>query len=125
MIILTKKQVLQMHAQLIEQFGGEAGIRDEALLDSALQSPFQTFDGEDLFPSVQAKAARLGYGLIKNHCMIDGNKRIGAHSMLVLLALNGIELKYTQKDLYEMILEVASGEKEYDDLLEWVLEHQL
>ena len=125
MIILTKKQVLQMHAQLIEQFGGEAGIRDEALLDSALQSPFQTFDGEDLFPSVQAKAARLGYGLIKNHCMIDGNKRIGAHSMLVLLALNGIELKYTQKELYEMILEVASGEKEYDDLLEWVLEHQL
>ena len=125
MIILTKKQVLQMHAQLIEQFGGEAGIRDEALLDSALQSPFQTFDGEDLFPSVQAKAARLGYGLIKNHCMIDGNKRIGAHSMLVLLALNGIELKYTQKELYEMILDVASGEKEYDDLLEWVLEHQL
>ena len=125
MIILTKKQVLQMHSQLIEQFGGEAGIRDEALLDSALQSPFQTFDGEDLFPSVQAKAARLGYGLIKNHCMIDGNKRIGAHSMLVLPALNGIELKYTQKELYEMILEVASGEKEYDDLLEWVLEHQL
>ena len=125
MIILTKKQVLQMHSQLIEQFGGEAGIRDEALLDSALQSPFQTFDGEDLFPSVQAKAARLGYGLVKNHCMIDGNKRIGAHSMLVLLALNGIELKYTQKELYEMILEVASGEKEYDDLLEWVLEHQL
>ena len=125
MIILTKKQVLHMHSQLIEQFGGEAGIRDEALLDSALQSPFQTFDGEDLFPSVQAKAARLGYGLIKNHCMIDGNKRIGAHSMLVLLALNGIELKYTQKELYEMILEVASGEKEYDDLLEWVLEHQL
>lgn len=114
-----------MHSQLIEQFGGEAGIRDEALLDSALQSPFQTFDGEDLFPSVQAKAARLGYGLIKNHCMIDGNKRIGAHSMLVLPALNGIELKYTQKELYEMILEVASGEKEYDDLLEWVLEHQL
>lgn len=125
MIILTKKQVLQMHSQLIEQFGGEAGIRDEALLDSALQSPFQTFDGEDLFPSVQAKAARLGFGLIKNHCMIDGNKRIGAHSMLVLLALNGIELKYTQKELYEMILDVASGEKEYDDLLEWVLEHQL
>ena len=125
MIILTKKQVLQMHSQLIEKFGGEIGIRDEALLDSALQSPFQTFDGEDLFPSIQAKAARLGFGLIKNHCMIDGNKRIGAHSMLVLLALNGIELKYTQKDFYEIILDVASGEKEYDDLLEWVLEHQL
>ena len=125
MIVLTKKQVLQRHSQLIEKFGGKAGIRDEALLDSALQSPFQTFDGEDLFPSIQAKAARLGYGLIKNHCMVDGKKRIGAHSMLVFLALNGIELKYTQKEFYEMILDVASGEKEYDDLLEWVLDHQL
>lgn len=125
MIVLTKKQILQMHSQLIEKIGGKAGIRDEALLDSALQSPFQTFDGEDLFPSIQAKAARLGYGLIKNHCMVDGNKRIGAHSMLVFLALNGIELKYTQKEFYEMILDVASGEKEYDDLLEWVLDHQL
>ena len=125
MIVLSKKQVLLMHSQMIEEFGGESGIRDESLLDSAMQSPFQTFNGEDLFPSIQSKAARLGYGLIKNHCMIDGNKRIGAHSMLVFLALNGIELTYTQKELYEMIQDVASGKKEYDDLLKWVLEHQL
>lgn len=125
MIVLSKKQVLLMHSQMIEEFGGEYGIRDESLLDSAMQSPFQTFNGEDLFPSIQSKAARLGYGLIKNHCMIDGNKRIGAHSMLVFLALNGIELTYTQKELYEMIQDVASGKKEYDDLLKWVLEHQL
>ena len=125
MIVLSKKQVLLMHSQMIEEFGGESGIRDESLLDSAMQSPFQTFNGEDLVPSIQSKAARLGYGLIKNHCMIDGNKRIGAHSMLVFLALNGIELTYTQKELYEMIQDVASGKKEYDDLLKWVLEHQL
>ena len=56
--------------------------------------------------------------------MIDGNKRIGTHVMLVFLALNGIELSYTQKELYETILNVASGNMEYEDLLQWVLEHQ-
>ena len=62
--------------------------------------------------------------LIKNHCMIDGNKRIGAHTMLVFLALNGIELKYTQKELYETILDVAAGNMDYEELLKWVLNHQ-
>ena len=77
-----------------------------------------------MYPTIQAKAARLGYGLIKNHCMIDGNKRIGTHAKLVFLALNGIELKYMQKELYETILDVAAGKIEYEDLLQWVLDHQ-
>ena len=73
-------------------------------IDSALETPFQSFGGDELYPTIQAKAARLGYGLIKNHCMIDGNKRIGTHAMLVFLALNGIELKYTQKDYTKQFL---------------------
>ena len=92
---LTKEQVLMLHARLIEEFGGISGVRDENMLDSALESPFQSFGGDDLYPTIQAKGARLGYGLIRNHCMLDGNKRIGAHAMLVFLALNGIELDYT------------------------------
>ena len=84
MIRLTKGQVLQMHAELIAATGGSSGIRDEALLDAALAAPFMSFGGMDLYPSLEQKAARLGYGLIKNHAMIDGNKRIGAHAMLVL-----------------------------------------
>ena len=124
MIRLTKKQVLILHAQLIESTGGSDGIRDEGLLDSALESPFQSFVGEELFPSIQAKAARLCYGLVKNHAMIDGNKRIGVHSMLVVLAVNGYELKYTQKELVDLILDVANGKKEYEDILSWILEHQ-
>lgn len=111
MILLTKKQVLMLHAQLIESTGGSDGIRDEGLLDSALESPFQSFGGEELFPSIQAKAARLCYGLVKNHAMIDGNKRIGAHTMLVFLAVNGYELKYTQKELVDLILDVADGKR--------------
>lgn len=94
------------------------------MLESAIEAPFQSFGGDELYPTIQAKAARLGYGLIKNHCMIDGNKRIGTHVMLVFLALNGIELSYTQKELYEVILQVASGELEYEDLLKWILRHQ-
>ena len=121
---LSKKQILMLHTQLIQQTGGSEGVRDYNLLDSALETPFQSFGGEELYPTIQAKAARLGYGLIKNHCMIDGNKRIGTHAMLVFLALNGIELKYMQKELYETILDVAAGKIEYEDLLQWVLDHQ-
>ena len=121
---LSKKQILMLHTQLIQQTGGSEGVRDYNLLDSALETPFQSFGGEELYPTIQAKAARLGYGLIKNHCMIDGNKRIGTHSMLVFLALNGIELKYMQKELYETILDVAAGKIEYEDILQWVLDHQ-
>ena len=121
---LSKKQILMLHTQLIQQTGGSEGVRDYNLLDSALETPFQSFGGDELYPTIQAKAARLGYGLIKNHCMIDGNKRIGMHSMLVFLALNGIELKYMQKELYETILDVAAGKIEYEDLLQWVLDHQ-
>lgn len=121
---LSKKQILMLHTQLIQQTGGSEGVRDYNLLDSALEIPFQSFGGDELYPTIQAKTARLGYGLIKNHCMIDGNKRIGTHSMLVFLALNGIELKYMQKELYETILDVAAGKIEYEDLLQWVLDHQ-
>lgn len=121
---LSKEQILMLHSALIKETGGSAGVRDYNLLESAVENPFQSFDGEELYPTIQAKAARLGYGLIKNHCMLDGNKRIGTHAMLVLLALNGIELKYTQKELYETILQVADGSITYEELLKWVLEHQ-
>ena len=121
---LSKEQILLLHTQLIEEFGGTDGVRDYNLLDSAMEAPFQSFAGEELYPTIQAKAARLGYGLIKNHTMLDGNKRIGAHAMLVFLALNGIEMKYTQKELYETVLSVAAGSMEYEDLLQWVLDHQ-
>ena len=121
---LSKEQILLLHSQLIREFGGSDGVRDYNLLESALETPFQSFAGEELYPTIHAKAARLGYGLIKNHCMIDGNKRIGAHAMLVFLAINGIEMKYTQKELYETVLAVAAGNIDYEALLQWLLEHQ-
>ena len=121
---LSKEQILMLHAQLIEETGGSKEVRDYGLLDSALETPFQSFGGEELYPSIQDKGARLGYGLIKNHCMVDGNKRIGTHAMLIFLALNGIELEYTQKELYEIILDVAASRLGYEDLLKWIVDHQ-
>ena len=125
MIRLTKEQVLMFHIQLIESTGGCDGIRDEGLLDSALENPFQTFAEEELYPSIQSKAARLCYGLVKNHAMLDGNKRLGAHVMLVFLAVNGYGLEYTQKELIDLILGVADGKQKYEDILAWILEHQI
>lgn len=120
----TKRQILLLHRQLIEQTGGSDGIRDEGLLDSAMAAPFQSFDNADAYPSLQQKAARLCFGLVKNHPFIDGNKRIGAHAMLVFLAVNGVELTYTQTQLSDIILQVAADEKDYPDLLDWLLCHQ-
>lgn len=121
---LTKEQILMIHRELIETHGGSDGLRDEGSLDSALAAPFQTFDGKSMLPTIQQKAARLGYGLIMNHPFIDGNKRIGVHVMLTVLAMNGIELEYTQKELYETILRVAASEISFGELLSWVLDHE-
>ena len=121
---LSKRQVLLLHDQLLSQTGGLPGLRDEGLLESALNAPFQSFGDTDAYPSLPQKAARLCYGLVKNHPFVDGNKRIGAHAMLVFLAINGTELVYMQEELSSVILAVASGEKGYEDLPHWLVDHQ-
>ena len=90
---LTKEQILTLHNELIRETGGSVGLRDEGLLDSALNAPFQGFGDVDSFPPLQQNGARLGYGLICNHAFADGNKRIGAHAMLLFLSLNSVRLQ--------------------------------
>lgn len=124
MITLTKEQVLMLHDQLIEATGGSKGIRDEGMLESALMNPYQSFGGIELYPSIQAKAAQLCFGIVKDHPMIDGNKRVGTHVMLVFLALNGYELSYSQKELSDTILLLAAGKLQSEDILQWIIEHQ-
>ena len=123
MINLTKDQIILLHSQLIAETGGSDGIRDDGLLESAVNTPIQSFAGTDLFPTALEKAARLGFGLIKNHAFVDGNKRIGAHAMLMTLALNQIAISYTQKELINIITAVAAGNSSYDDLLTWLSGH--
>lgn len=117
---LTKEQVLLLHEKIIDRYGGIQGIRDESLLESALNAPFQSFGGTDLYPSVEEKAVRLGYGLIKNHPCRDGNKRIGALAMLVMLELNDVTLNTTNGDLTDEIMKAAAGELSEEQMLEWV-----
>lgn len=114
---------MALHDHLIAETGGQPGLRDEGLLESALAAPFAAFGSEELYPTLVQKAARLGYGLAKNHAFIDGNKRIAAHAMLTFLALNGVEPRYTQQELSDIFLKLAAGEAEYEDLLAWIKEH--
>ena len=121
---ISLDQVVKFHSIAIEKHGGEYGLRDEGLLDSAISAPFQTFMGDDLFPTLFEKAARLAYGIIKNHPFVDGNKRTAVIVMLYFLTINDVSLAYEQSELIEIITDIASGEKEQAELIEWLLAHQ-
>ncbi len=108
---------------MISATGGTDGIRDEGLLESALEAPFQTFGGADIYPTLLQKAARLGFSLVSNHPFVDGNKRIGVHTMLVFLELNGVEISCTQDELVEVGLSLASEKMSADMLFEWLGKH--
>lgn len=120
---ISKTQILALHSALFAATGGSDGVREDGLLESALAAPFQTFGGEPVYLSLSAKAAQLGFGLIRNHPFVDGNKRIGAHAMLVFLEVNGIRLQYSQQELIDIILSVAAGETDRQGLLTWILAH--
>ena len=124
MIRLSKEQVILLHQRLIETTGESSGICDEGMLESALSNPFQSFGDVELYPSIQAKAAQLCFGIVKNHPMIDGNKRLGTHVMLVFMALNGYELLYTQQELSSTILDLAAGKIGFETILQWIISHQ-
>ena len=123
MKILSKRQIILLHAQLIEQFGGASAIRDEGLLDSALNSPFQTFNGTELYPTLITKASRLCYGLVKNHPFIDGNKRIGSLLFIVFLTMNDCHLtkngetKISDRALTALALLIAESNPKEKPLL--------
>lgn len=121
MIRLSKDRVLLLHKLMAEATGGSAGLREEALLDAALEGIFATFDGQELYPTAEEKGARLGYSLISNHAFVDGNKRIGMYAMLIFLEVNGIRLACSNEDIVQAGLGVASGGMSYEELLQWVM----
>ncbi|XCB30859.1 type II toxin-antitoxin system death-on-curing family toxin [Arcanobacterium hippocoleae] len=95
------------------------------LLDAAINAPFQTFGGVDLYPTLIEKAACLGYSLSANHPFVDGNKRIGAHAMLVFLSVNGVELSYRDEELVKLYLDIASGKESQQSLASWIEAHMI
>lgn len=125
MIKFNKAKVMLLHRLLIEQTGGEEGIRDIGLLESALEASYATFDGKELFPTKEEKAARLCTGLISNHAFVDGNKRIGIYVLLTFLEVNGISVEATDGELIEIGLSLAKNEMKYEDLLAWIKSHEI
>lgn len=120
MIKFSQEKILLLHQLIAQETGGDAGVRDYGLLESALESAYQTFGGDELFPSKEEKAAKLGFFLISNHAFVDGNKRIGMYVMLTFLEMNGIHISPSDSDVINLGLAVASGESEYEDILKWI-----
>ena len=125
MIKFTKEKILLLHQVMAEATGGDVGVRDEGLLESAIETIYSTFDGVELYPTKEEKAAKLGYSLISNHSFVDGNKRIGMYIMLSFLELNGIKIEATNEEIANLGLASASGEASNEDVLNWIHQHKL
>ncbi len=124
MIKFSKDKVLLLHQLIAEETGGSIGVRDEGLLESALETAFSSFGGKEFYPTKEEKGARLGYSLISNHAFVDGNKRIGVYIMITFLEVNGIHMDCTNEELTEVGMKVADGSMDYEALLAWVKEHR-
>ena len=124
-IQFTIQDIYELHNQLEESFILSSGVRDENLLASAVNTPFQTFMGNDLYPSIYDKAAQLCYGIVNNHPFTDGNKRTALHSMYVYLIINGFDITATQQEVENLIIDVAAGNMTNTELAEWLRENTI
>lgn len=124
MIKFSKEKVLLLHRLIAEETGGSIGVRDEALLDSALENAFAGFGDQEFYPTKEEKGARLDYALISNHAFVDGNKRIGMYVMLTFLEVNGIRLNCTNDEVSSVGLALADGSMGYEALLQWIISHK-
>ena len=125
MIKFSSEKIKLLHQLMAETTGGSIGIRNEGLLNSAVEAAFATFDGKELYPTKEEKAAKLGYALISNHAFVDGNKRIGVYVMLSFLELNGVHIESSDEDVVALGLGVAEGSMTQDDVLTWINKHRL
>lgn len=119
---LSVDRIKEIHSLMIAETGGLDGIRDEGLLESAANAPFQTFDDQPLYKTIQAKAARLGFSLVNNHAFVDGNKRTGMMAMLLFLDMNGAGRDCTDEEIIRVGLALADGSMDAHALLEWILD---
>lgn len=118
-------QVLQFHTKIMQATGGEDGIRDHTLLESAFYNALLTFDGKELYPSIEEKCANICFCIVKNHPFIDGNKRMGLFIMLVLLEYNNIKLTYNRTELVELGFGIADGIHNQEYIIKWIKQHEI
>ncbi|MBI3485445.1 type II toxin-antitoxin system death-on-curing family toxin [Candidatus Daviesbacteria bacterium] len=124
-LFLTLEQLLAIHYDQIERYGGSHGVRDLALLESAIQRPQGSFMGADLYPTVFEKAAALIHSLLLNHPFLDANKRTAMVSGAGFLYLNGLKLKVEQKELVQAALNIESKKWDLKYIAKWLKEHSL
>jgi death on curing protein len=122
-VYLTAERVLFVHYRLIHETGGEYGVRDLGLLESAVARPQSTFDRQELYPDVFEKAAALMESLINNHPFVDGNKRTGIASAVLFLQQNGISFSAKNADLEKFTLRVASSKAGRSEITKWLKSH--
>ena len=120
---LTLAEILDLHARIIEQSGGAAGVRDLGSIESALAQPQMTFAGQELYPAIESKATAICFSLVMNHAFVDGNKRIGHAAMETFLVLNGFELASSVDDSEQIMLKLAAGKLTRDEFLQWISAH--
>lgn len=120
---LTVEQVLFIHMRLIVETGGSPGLRDLALLESAVARPQATFGGEDLYPDHFTKAAALLDSLVRNHPFVDGNKRVGIAAAGLFLRRNGRRLTASNAELEQFTLQAARSELTVEDIAVWLRSH--
>ena len=115
MVFIGLEEILLIHKRIFENSGGSIGIRDKNGLESAVNQPFVTFAGTDLYPTLVEKACALGFFLIANHPFVDGNKRIGQAAMETVFILNGFEIIADIDEQERIILDVAAGKVNRED----------
>ena len=114
------EEVVEIHNKAIERFGGKDKVKDIPLLESALNRPFATFDGLDLYPKVIEKAAAVAESIIKNHPFYDGNKRIGFLILISILNKNKIDINTDEDSIYEFIIAIAEGKLDFETIVVWL-----
>lgn len=117
---LTAEQVLFIHARLIDETGGEHGLRYLGVLQAATARPRATFDGKELYPDLFQKAAALMQSLVNGHPFLDGNKRTGITAAGIFLQLNGIKLKSDDQTIVKFTMEVAQSQHDIDAITAWL-----
>jgi death-on-curing protein len=122
---LTPEQVLFIHARLIAETGGEHGVRDLGLLQSAVSRPGAVFERNELYPDIHIQAATLLESLINNHPFVDGNKRTGITAAAIFLQVNDYSLTASNREVESFVLFIASGEQTVDSIMEWLKSHSV
>jgi death-on-curing protein len=115
--------VLTLHADQVKRYGGESGIRDMGLLESALAQPQMGFGGSFLHDFPYEMAAAYLFHIVKNHPFVDGNKRAGAVAALIFLDFNDAELDVPEGRLYDLTMAVARGEMDKSQIAEFFKQH--